>query len=171
MPSEIIFFLLAGLAIFSACMMVSRRRALFASFYFALTSLAISGILLQLRAPLLFAAQWKFIAISLIGLIVFAVEICQLDVALASEYRERAKIAALLVTVGLVLEFAAATLQHWLAPGSFTALLPHTPSGAPWAAISVLKFFFTQDALPLALMFFILLITAAGIAALFQKKI
>ena len=58
MLSEVTFFILAGVAILSAALMVSRRKTLYSSALFALTLLATSGIFLQLHAPLLLAAQF-----------------------------------------------------------------------------------------------------------------
>jgi NADH:ubiquinone oxidoreductase subunit 6 (subunit J) len=56
MHGEITFFVLAGIAILSAAMVVTRRKALYGALYFGLSLLASSGIFLQLYAPLLFVA-------------------------------------------------------------------------------------------------------------------
>ena len=62
MHGEITFYVLAGIAILSAAMVVTRRKAFYGSLYFGLSLLASSGIFLQLYAPLLFVAQLVAIA-------------------------------------------------------------------------------------------------------------
>jgi len=84
MRGEITFYVLAGIAILSAAMVVTRRKAFYAFLYFGLSLLASSGIFLQLYAPLLFVAQLMAIACGMLGIILFAVEVSTMNVALAS---------------------------------------------------------------------------------------
>jgi NADH:ubiquinone oxidoreductase subunit 6 (subunit J) len=118
MHGEITFYVLAGIAILSAAMVVTRRKAFYGSVYFGLTLLATSGIFLQLYAPLLFVAQLMAIACGVLGIILFAVEVSTLNVALAGEPRWRPRVAAIAVTLVLTLHVvSAALLGRLLQPG------------------------------------------------------
>lgn len=171
MHSELTFFVLAGVAILSAALMISRTKTIYSSFFFVLTLLATSGIFFQLHSPLLLAAQFVAIAGVLIGIILFAVEVSKLDVALAAEHSWRPKAAAIAVAFILAAEVALALLQRRLPPGEkLTALLPRATLPWPLSAGELIKFFFTYDLLPLGLMLLALLIAGVGIGAVFQKR-
>src|ERR1700731_1668234 len=114
MHGEITFYVLAGIAIMSAAMVVTRRKAFYASLYFALSLLVSSGIFLQLYAPLLFVAQLMAIGCGMLGVILFAVEVSTLNVALAGELRWRPRAAAIAVTLILMLLVVTAALQYRL---------------------------------------------------------
>src|ERR1700693_1868086 len=105
MHGEITFFVLAGVAILSAAMVVKRRKAFYGALYFGLSLLASSGIFLQLYAPLLFVAQLMAIACGMLGIILFAVEISTLNVALAGGSRWRPRAVAIVVFVVFIFVF------------------------------------------------------------------
>ena len=172
MHGEITFFVLAGIAILSAAMVVTRRKAFYGALYFGLSLLASSGIFLQLYAPLLFMAQLMAIACGMLGIILFAVEISTLNVALAGEPRWRPRAAAIAVTLVLMLHvLSAALLGRLLLPGeNLAALLPRGPVATPPRAAELMKFFLSNELLPLMLIFFMLLIAGVGFRATFQKK-
>jgi NADH-quinone oxidoreductase subunit J len=172
MHGEITFYVLAGIAVVSAAMVVTRRKAFYASLYSGLCLLASSGIFLQLYAPLLFVAQLVAIACGALGIILFAVEISTLNVALAGEPRWRARAAAMAVPLVLMLQVVLVGLQNrLLAPGeNLTVLLPRGPIASPPRAVELMKFFMSNELLPLALVLFILLIGAVGFRATFQKR-
>ncbi len=172
MHGEITFFVLAGIAIMSAAMVVTRRKAFYASLYFGLSLLASSGIFLQLYAPLLFVAQLMAIGCGMLGIILFAVEVSTLNVALAGEPRWRARAAVIAVTLVLMLQVAsAALLGRLLQPGeNLTVLLPRGPIATPPRGVELMKLFFGNQLLPLALILFMLVIAGVGFRATFQKK-
>src|ERR1700692_2262013 len=172
MHGEITFFVLAGIAILSAAMVVTRRKAFYGALYFGLSLLASSGIFLQLYAPLLFVAQLVAIACGMLGIILFAVEVSTLNIALAREHRWRPRAAAIAISVGSLLLLVSATLQsRLLQPGeNLTVLLPHGPIGSPPLTAELMKFFASNELLPLTLILFILLIGGAGFRATFQKR-
>jgi NADH:ubiquinone oxidoreductase subunit 6 (subunit J) len=172
MHGEITFYVLAGIAILSAAMVVTRRKAFYAALYFGLTLLATSGIFLQLYAPLVFVAQLIAIACGVLGIIWFAAEVSTLNVALAGEPRWRPRAAAIAVTVVLMLHVAsAALLGRLLQPSeSLMVLLPRGPIATPPRALELMKLFFSNELLPLVLIFFMLLIAWVGFRASFQKK-
>ena len=172
MHGEITFYVLAGIAIMSAAMVVTRRKAFYASLYFALSLLASSGIFLQLYAPLLFVAQLMAIACGMVGIILFAVEVSTLNVALAGESRWRPRAAAIAVTLVLILHVvSAALLARLLQPGeNLTVLLPRGPVATPPRAIELMKLFIGNELLPLTLILFMLVIAGVGFRATFQKK-
>jgi NADH:ubiquinone oxidoreductase subunit 6 (subunit J) len=172
MHGEITFYALAGIAIMSAAMVVTRRKAFYASLYFALSLLASSGIFLQLYAPLLFVAQLMAIACGMLGIILFAVEVSTLNVALAGESRWRPRAAVIAVTLVLILQIvSAALLGRLLQPGeNLTVLLPRGPIATPPHAVELVKLFFGNELLPLTLILFMLVIAGVGIRATFQKK-
>ncbi len=172
MHGEITFYVLAGIAIMSAAMVVTRRKAFYASLYFGLSLLASSGIFLQLYAPLLFVAQLMAIACGMLGMILFAVEVSTLNVALAGESRWRPRAAVIAVTLVLMLQIVSATmLSRLLQPGeNLTVLLPRGPIATPPRAVELMNFFFGNELLPLTLILFMLVIAGVGFRATFQKK-
>jgi NADH-quinone oxidoreductase subunit J len=172
MHGEITFYVLAGIAILSAAMVVTRRKAFYASLYFVLSLLASSGIFLQLYAPLLFVAQLIAIACGLVGIILFAVEVSTLNVALAGEDRWRARAAAIAVILVLMLQTTSVALQkRVLQPGeNLIELLPSGPITSPPRAVELMKFFFSNELLPLVLILFILFTAGVGFRATFGKR-
>jgi NADH:ubiquinone oxidoreductase subunit 6 (subunit J) len=173
MHGEITFYVLAGIAILSAAMVVTRRKAFYASLYFGLSLLASSGIFLQLYAPLLFVAQLMAIACGMLGIILFAVEVSTLNVALAGEPRWRARAAAIVVILVLMLHVvSAALLGRLVQPGeNLTVLLPRGPVATPPRAVELMKVFLSNELLPFVLIIFMLLIAGVGFRATFQKKV
>jgi NADH:ubiquinone oxidoreductase subunit 6 (subunit J) len=172
MHGEITFFMLAGIAILSAAMVVTRRKAFYGALYFGLSLLASSGIFLQLYAPLLFVAQLIAIACGALGIILFAVEISTLNVALAGEPRWRPRAAAIAVTLVLMLHVVTAALlgRLPLPDENLAVLLPRGPVATPPPAAELMKFFLSNELLPLMLIFFMLLSAGVGFRATFQKK-
>jgi NADH:ubiquinone oxidoreductase subunit 6 (subunit J) len=171
MPHEIIFFILAAGSILFAALTISCRTVIYSSIYFVMTLLATAGIYLQLRAPLLFAAQLIAIVCVIAALIVFAVEVSKLDLALSSEYFWRGKAAAITAAALVLLEIAADILQRRFFPGeAVTVLLPKASFPWPLAAADILKFFATYDLLPLALLLVAALFGVVGLRATFQRK-
>ena len=134
--------------------------------------LASAGIVLQLYAPLLFAAQVVALACGMLGIIFFAVEVSTLNVALAGENRRRPRAAAIAVTLILTLHIVSAALQYRLLQPSenLMVLLPRGPIASPPRAAELMKFFSSNELLPLLLIVFILLIAGIGFRVTFQKK-
>jgi NADH-quinone oxidoreductase subunit J len=171
MHGQITFILLASIAILSSVMMVSRARTVYSAFYFALTLLAIAGVFLQLRAPMLFAAQLIAVACVLIGIIVFAIEAGKLDVALSPEYSRRPKAAGIAAALALALAATLVMLQRRTFPGEkLTELLPRHPLPWPLSLSDIVLFFYSHDLLPFALLLFMFLIAAIGISAVSQRR-
>jgi len=172
MHGEITFYVLAGIAILGAALAVSRKRAFYASLYFALSLLASAGIFLQLYAPLLFVAQLVAIACGMLGLILFAVEVSTINIALVREHRWRPRATAFAIGVVLMLLIVSAALQSVrLQPGeNLTVLLPQGPLAATPRARELMKFLFSNELLPLLLILFIVLIGCVGFGAVFQKR-
>ena len=172
MHGEITFCILSGIAIVSAAMVVTRRKAFYGALYFGLSLLASAGIVLQLYAPLLFAAQAIALACGMLGIILFAVEVSTLNVALAGEDRWRPRATAIAVTLILMLHIVSAALQyHLLQPGeNLIALLPRGPIAAPPRAVELMKFAWSNELLPLMLILFMALIGWVGFRAIFQKR-
>ena len=172
MHGEITFCVLAGIAILSAAMVVTRRKAFYGSLYFGLSLLANSGIFLQLYAPLLFVAELVAVACVVLGIILFAVEVSTLNIALGGEPGWRPRAAAIGVTLLLMLHIVSAVLQNrLLQPGeNLTVLLPRGPIATPPHAVELVKLFFGNELLPLTLILFMLVIAGVGFRATFQKK-
>ena len=171
MYGQITFFLLAGIAILSALMMVSRDKTVYGAFYFALTMLSTAGIFLQLRAPLLFTAQLLAVGCLLMGIIVFAIEVGKLDVAIAAEYSWRARVAGIAAALVLTLDIVLALLQRRQLPGEkITELLPRAPSSSSLSVNDIILHFYSHDLMTLALLLFMFLIAAVGIIALSQRR-
>ena len=171
MQGETTFYVLAGIAIFSAAMAVTRRKVFYGCVYFGLSLLASSGIFLQLNALLLFIAQLVAMTCAVVGIILFAVEVSTLNVALAGEDRWRPRAAAIGVTLVLMVHIVSAALQsRLLQPGENLTVLFRGPVGSPPLAAELVKFFAQNELLPLTLILFILLIGGVGYRATFQKR-
>jgi NADH-quinone oxidoreductase subunit J len=172
MHGEITFYVLAGIAILSAALVVTRRKAFYSALYFGLSLLASSGIFLQLYAPLVFVAQLVAIVCGVVGIILFAVEVSTLNVALTGEPRWIPRAAAIAVTLVLMFQIVSAALQNRLLQRgeNLTALLPGGAIASPTRAVELMKFFFSNELLPLALILFILLVAGVGFRATFEKR-
>jgi NADH:ubiquinone oxidoreductase subunit 6 (subunit J) len=172
MHSEITFYVLAGVAILSAAMIVTRRKAFYGALYFGLSLLASAGIFLQLYAPVVFVAQLLAVACGVLGIILFAVEVSTLNVALGGEQRWRPRAATIAVTLVLMLLIVSAAFQYrLLQPGeNLTVLLPRGPVASPPRAVELMNFFLSNELLPLMLVLFIALAAAVGFRAIFQKR-
>jgi NADH:ubiquinone oxidoreductase subunit 6 (subunit J) len=171
MPHEIIFFILAAGAVLFAVLTISARTVVYSSIFFALTLLATAGIYLQLRAPLLFAAQLIAIFCVVAAIILVAVEVSKLDLALTNEYHWCAKAAVIAATVAVLLEIACDILQRRFLPGErLTVLLPKASFPWPLSVVEILRFFVSYDLLPLALMALAAVIATVGIRAVFQRR-
>jgi NADH:ubiquinone oxidoreductase subunit 6 (subunit J) len=172
MQSEITFWVLAAIAVVSAVLMVSRRKASRAAMFFGVTLLATAGIFVQLRAWLLFGSELVLAICIAVGLIGLAVELGKLNVATVAEYRQRAKFAGLFTAGAVVLEAIGLFVQRRWFPGqSLAALLPEGPLGQPPTLAAMAKFFFSFELLPLALLCTAVVIVVVGFGALFQKRV
>lgn len=171
MLREITFFILAAGAILFAVLTISARTVIYSSIFFVMTLLATAGIYLQLRAPLLFAAQVIAIFCVIAAVILVAVEVSKLDLALANEYAWHAKAAAITATAVVILEVAFGVLQRRFFPGErLTVLLPKASFPWPLSVADVLRFFVGYDLLPLALLALAAVIVIVGTRAVFQRK-
>ena len=172
MHGEITFYVLAGIAILSAAMVVTRRKAFYGALYFGLSLLASAGIFLQLYAPVVFVAQLIAVACGVLGIILFAVEVSTLNVALGGEQRWRPRAATIAVTLVLMLLIVSAAFQYrLLQPGeNLTVLLPRGPVASPPRAAELMKFFLSTEVLPLTLVLFIASAAGVGVRAIFQKR-
>ena len=172
MHGEITFYVLAGVAILSAAMVVTRRKAFYGALYFGLSLLASAGIFLQLYAPVVFVAQLIAVACGVLGIILFAVEVSTLNVALGGEQRWRPRAATIAVTLVLMLLIVSAAFQYRLLQPdeNLTALLPRGPVASPPRAAELMKFFLSTEVLPLTLVLFMVLAAGVGVRAIFQKR-
>src|ERR1700733_14715845 len=172
MRGEITFYLLASIAIISAAMVVTRRKAFYGALYFGLSLLASAGIFLQLYAPLLFVAQLMAIGCGMLGVILFAVEVSTLNVALTGEPRRRVRATVIAVTLVLMLHVVSAALLARLPQSgeNLSVLLPRSPIATPPRAVELIRVFFGNELLPLTLILFMLVIAGVGFRATFQKK-
>jgi NADH:ubiquinone oxidoreductase subunit 6 (subunit J) len=172
MHGEITFYVLADVAILSAAMVVTRRKAFYGALYFGLSLLASAGIFLQLYAPVVFVVQLIAVVCGVLGIILFAVEVSTLNVALGGEQRWRTRASTIAVTLVLLLLIVSAAFQYrLLQPGeNLIALLPRGPIAAPPRAVELMKFAWSNELLPPMLILFIALIGWVGFRAIFQKR-
>ena len=172
MHGEITFYVLAGIAIVSAAMVVTRRKAFYGALYFGLSLLASAGIFLQLYAPVVFVVQLIAVVCGVLGIILFAVEVSTLNVALGGEQRWRTRASTIAVTLVLLLLIVSAAFQYrLLQPGeNLTVLLPRGPVASPPRAAELMKFFLSTEVLPLTLVLFMVLAAGVGVRAIFQKR-
>lgn len=70
MANSVVFYSLAGMAVLSAALMITRRKAMHSAAFFGVTLLATAGIFLQLQSRILFAMQIVLIAGAMTALMV-----------------------------------------------------------------------------------------------------
>ncbi|MDP9147690.1 MAG: hypothetical protein M3N22_08520 [Acidobacteriota bacterium] len=170
---NVTFYVLGGIAVTSASLMISRRKPLNTFPLFVLTLLAVAGIFLQLHSGLLFAAQLVAILCALIGLIIFAVEVTRFDVRVAAlEERDWApKIAALVAALCVLLQIASIIVLRRYAPGEGpTLLLPQTWPKPALPAGAWLRFIFSGDLLSFVLALFLIFVAFVGSGTLSRRK-
>jgi NADH-quinone oxidoreductase subunit J len=74
MTNSVVFYGLAGVAVFGAMLMVTRRKALHSAACLTVTLLATAGIFLQLQSRILFVIQVLFLTGAMMGLFVAVVK-------------------------------------------------------------------------------------------------
>jgi NADH-quinone oxidoreductase subunit J len=79
MSNSVVFYGLAGIAVLSAALMVTRRRAMQSAACLAVTLLATAGIFLQLQSRILFGMQILLFAGAIVALFVTVMKRLHLD--------------------------------------------------------------------------------------------
>jgi NADH:ubiquinone oxidoreductase subunit 6 (subunit J) len=171
MYNQITFFVLAVVAIGSSILAVTRLKAWYSFFFFALTLLAVAGIFLGIHAPLLLVPQALAIGVSLVGIIVFAVEAGGLNKFLVAESDLARKFVGTLIVVTLPLQMILLDVQRRRMPGEpLTVLLPKAPAHAPVHIVEELGSLLRNAGLPIALVIFMAVVAILGAKTLFRNK-
>lgn len=108
MADQILFYFFAGLAVFSAILVVSSRNTVYSAVFLITTLLATGGIFLTLRAEFLFAVQIILYVGGIMVLFVFVIMLVNLDVSVRQLQFNRQKWVATLLSLALGGELLAA---------------------------------------------------------------
>jgi NADH-quinone oxidoreductase subunit J len=79
MSNSVVFYSLAGIAVLSAALMITRRKAMHSAAFLTITLLATAGIFLQLQSRILFATQILFFAGVVVALFVAVMNRLDID--------------------------------------------------------------------------------------------
>jgi NADH-quinone oxidoreductase subunit J len=171
MLDSVIFYFFAGIAVFSAALMITRRNAIHSAVFLITTLLATAGIFLQLRAEFLFFAQIILYVGGIMILFLFVILLVWLDVRLPQFRSLTQKWIALLVALAVGLE-AGAVL--WLAgklPGQ--GLLIENPALAdklPPNTEELARSLFGSYLLPFEIASVLLLVAMVGAVITAKKR-
>lgn len=164
----VIFYFFAALAVVSAILVVTRRNVVHSAVFLAAALLATAGIFLSLRAEFLFIVQIILYTGGIMVLYVFVIMLVNLDVALHQVQFNRRWYVALLLTVVLGAQAAAAILVsrrslYALPPAPAQALEPNTEQVA-WGL-------FHTYLLPFEIASVLLLVAMIGGVVMAKKRI
>jgi len=105
---QVLFYFFAGLAVFSAILVVTSRNTVYSAVFLITTLLATGGIFLTLRAEFLFAVQIILYVGGIMVLFVFVIMLVNLDVSVRQLQFNRQKWVAALLSLALGGELLAA---------------------------------------------------------------
>jgi NADH-quinone oxidoreductase subunit J len=108
MLDQVVFYIFATLAVVSAILMITRRNAVQSAIFLVTSLLATAGIFLSLDAEFLFIVQIILYAGGIMVLFVFVIMLVNLDVALHQVKFNRNWLVALLLSLMLGAQVAAA---------------------------------------------------------------
>ncbi len=172
MLDKVLFYFLAGIAVLSAALVVTRRNAVHSAIFLITALLATAGIFLQLRAEFLFIVQIILYVGGIMVLFVFVIMLVNLDVALLQIQFNRQKWVALIVTLGLAAQVGLMLYTAGKIPGAdlqpnqvapATALQPNTEI--------VARSLFGPYLLPFEIASILLLVAMIGAVVMAKKKV
>lgn len=171
MLDSIIFYFFAGVAVFSAVLMVTRRNAVHSAVLLVTTLLATAGIFLQLRAEFLFIAQIILYVGGIMVLFIFVIMLVRLDVALHQIRFRFQKWVALFVALALGVEITVVLLFARRLPGQ--GLLIQAPAAAdklPPNSEELARSLFSSYLLPFEIASVLLLVAMVGAVVMAKKR-
>ncbi len=163
-----VFYFFAVLAVVSSILVVTRRNAVHSAIFLVSALLATAGIFLSLHAEFLFVVQIILYAGGIMVLFVFVIMLVNLDVALHQVQFNRHWLVALLVTLVLGMEVAAAIAVsrqglQTMTPAPAQALDPNTER----VAVAI----FHTYILPFEIASILLLVAMIGAVVMAKKKV
>jgi NADH-quinone oxidoreductase subunit J len=123
--AQVVFYALAGVAVVSALLVITRRNPVHSAIWLIITLLSVALLYLQLQAEFIAAVQIILYIGGIMVLFLFVIMLVNLDVALRQEQFNRQWMVA-----GLAALLLAAELAGVIYLGRGTAALPQAPPGA-----------------------------------------
>jgi NADH-quinone oxidoreductase subunit J len=123
--AQVVFYALAGVAVVSALLVITRRNPVHSALWLIITLLSVALLYLQLQAEFIAAVQIILYIGGIMVLFLFVIMLVNLDVALRQEQFNRQWMVA-----GLAALLLAAELAGVIYLGRGTAALPQAPPGA-----------------------------------------
>ena len=171
MLNTVVFYILAGMAVLSAALMVTRRNARHSAVIFTVTLLATAGIFLQLQSRILFATQVLLFAGGIMALFFFVIQLVDSDGTLREMQFARQKWVLLLVAIAAGGE---AGVMYWSARkmplAKLLAMSAFSAGKLPPNTRAVLRTLFSSYLLPLEIAVLLLLVAAAGVLTVTRKR-
>jgi NADH-quinone oxidoreductase subunit J len=172
MTNSVVFYSLAWIAVLSAALMITRRRARHSVAFLAVTLLATAGIFLHLQSPILFVTQILLFVGGVVTLFVAVMKRLDLN-GVRGKTQFFRKIATLLLiaivlggeTALIIWSVRRANVARLLAFGATTAakIVPD--------ARSVMRSLFGSYQLAFAISVVLLIVAAVGVTAMAKQKV
>jgi NADH-quinone oxidoreductase subunit J len=99
MIAEITFFILAGLALGSAVLVITRRNPVHSALWLIVTLFSVGGVFLILHAPFLFAVQIILYVGGIMVLIIFVIMLVSVDVSMQQKQFSRQGLVGLITVL------------------------------------------------------------------------
>ncbi len=171
MLNTVVFYILAGMAVWSAALMVTRRNARHSAVLLVVTLLATAGIFLQLQSRILFAMQILLFAGGIMALFFFVIKRVDTDGTLREMQFARQKWVLLLIAIAAGGE---AGLMYWSARkmplAKLMAVAASSAGKLQLNARVVLRTLFSSYLLPLEIAVLLLFVSAVGVVTVTRKR-
>jgi NADH-quinone oxidoreductase subunit J len=171
MLDSVLFYFFAGIAVFSAALMITCRNAIHSAIFLITTLLATAGIFLQLRAEFLFISQIILYVGGIMVLFVFVIMLVRLDVPLPRIRSGWRRWAAFFVALSVFLEAAVVLRMANQTPGQGLLILnPASADKLPPNTEDLAKSLFSTYLLPFEIASILLLVAMVGAVVMAKKR-
>jgi NADH-quinone oxidoreductase subunit J len=172
MSNSVVFYGLAGIAVLSAVLMITRRNTRHSVTFLAVTLLATAGIFLQLQSPILFVTQILLFVGAVVAL--FVVVIKKLDIDGATGKTQILRKIATLLLILLVLGGESALIIWSVRKkpvGRLLAFGATTAAKIAPDARAVMRSMFASYQLAFAIAVVLLIVAVVGAMAMTKQKV
>jgi NADH-quinone oxidoreductase subunit J len=165
--NSILFYFLAGLAVVSAILMVTRRNVVHSAVFLIGALVATAGIFLQLQAEFLFVVQIILYVGGIMVLFVFVIMLVNLDVALRLPQFNRQRFVAGALAIALGGQVFAA---YWIGRGALRLEESSSPM-PPKNTEAVGQVLFQHYMLPFEIASILLLVAMIGAVVMAKRRV
>lgn len=161
-----VFYVLAGVTVFSALAVVTRRNPVHSAIFLIVTLLSVALLFLQMHAEFLAAVQIILYIGGIMVLFLFVIMLVKLDIAVRQVQFNRQWLVAGVAAVVLLAEFLA--VISW---GRGTAALPRAPAGVLQPNTELIgRTLFQNYMLPFEIASLLLLVAMVGAVLMARRR-